>query len=233
MKRALAAGIILVAGSCGTAEAADGLIVVEARGVPFKPGQVIAADAPLTLAEGQVVTLIAANGNTLRLRGPYNKVPGAGEGAEVADLSVAFKALLTRKGAQTNDVYAVRAGGAVTLPEPWVVDVSRPARICVRENTPLVLWRPEASRDASLTISPYDHSWKARSTWQSGADRLTVPASVPLQDGATYTIGYGENQAALALRRVPAALPTDAARAAWLADVGCEAQAEALIRTLQ
>jgi hypothetical protein len=215
------------------ARAADGLVVVEARGVAFKPGQMIDADKPVVLKDGQLLTLISPNGSTMRLRGPYDQVPGAGSGAEVADLSVAFKSLVTRKGPQTNDVYAVRAGAAATLPAPWLIDISRPTRACIRADAPVVLWRADPSPSTTLTISPTDRSWKARATWPSGEDRLTIPENLPLADGATYLVAYEGSQVAVTMNRVPAALPTDAARAAWLAEAGCEAQAEALIRTIR
>src|SRR5579872_7195234 len=79
IETALAAllGIAMTASGASAGE----LIVVEARGVPLHAGQVIDDTQKLTLTEGQRVTLIAANGNTLMLRGPYDQVPTqAGDG---------------------------------------------------------------------------------------------------------------------------------------------------------
>src|ERR1700676_1270199 len=106
---------------------AGDLVVIEARGLPLQAGQVIDDTKPLVLKEGQRVTLIAANGNTLKLRGPYDQAPGSGEGGSGAGLSDALQALIVQKQSRTSDVGVVRAGGeAAKLPEPWLLDVRRP-----------------------------------------------------------------------------------------------------------
>jgi len=227
----LCAGLVTLTG--GAALSAD-LVVIDARGLPFQPGQVIDDTKPLVLKEGQRVTLISVNGNTLKLRGPYDQAPGAGEGGTGAGLSDALAALITQKQSRTSDVGVVRAGSAAAkLPEPWVLDVSRPGNLCVRDGDPLVFWRPSAATTAALTVSPLDKSWKIAATWASGADRLVIPPNLPIQSRATYLIELDETQSAITLNSIPGAVESDAMRAAWMIEKGCQAQAEALLAVLR
>ena len=58
--------VLALAGSlaAGSASAAV-LVVVEARGVPLKPGSTLDSTKPLTLQQGQHVTLVSDTGSTL------------------------------------------------------------------------------------------------------------------------------------------------------------------------
>jgi len=227
------AGFIALGGPAGAARSAD-LVVIEARGVPVQVGQVIDDSKPLVLKEGQRITLIAANGSTLKLRGPYDQAPGsteAGAGPGVVD---ALKALIVQKESRTSDVGVVRAGAeAAKLPEPWLLDVSRPGSRCLRDGDPIVFWRPAANATANLTITPLDKSWKIATTWPSGADRLVVPPNLPVQGAATYLVDLDSAESAITLNSIPGAVSSDAMRAAWMIEKGCQAQAEALLTALR
>ena len=213
---------------------AGDLVVIEARGLPLQAGQVIDDTKPLVLKEGQRVTLIAANGNTLKLRGPYDQAPGAGEGGAGAGLSDALQALIVQKQSRTSDVGVVRAGGeAAKLPEPWLLDVSRPGNLCIRDGDEIVFWRPAASATANLSISPLDKSWKIVTTWPGGADRLVIPTTLPIQGHTTYLIELDEIKSAITLNNIPAAVGSNAMRAAFMIEKGCQAQAEALLALLR
>ena len=78
---------------------------------------------------------------------------------------------------------------------------------------------------------PADRSWKAEATWPAGADRLVLASDIAVHDGTVLfvTLDDGE-EAAVKVSPVPADLPTAEMRVAWLADQGCEPQAEALLR---
>jgi hypothetical protein len=219
------AGIVAQAGE---------LIVVDARGLALRPGQVIDDSQPLVLREGQRVTLIAANGNTLKLRGPYDQPPAADAGANGANLTQALSTLIAQKQTRTSEVGLVRAGtGPAKLPEAWVLDVSRSGSLCVRDGNPVVFWRPAAGASANLTVTPTDRSWKLSTTWPSGADRLTVPQNFPVHGNhSTYLVGLDQAQVALTLNSIPDSVASDKMRAAWMIEKGCEAQAEALLATL-
>ena len=195
----------------GLAAQAGELVVVEARGVALRPGQVIDDGQKLVLRGGQRVTLIAANGNTLKLRGPYDQAPDASGTSDGADLTQALSALIVQKQTRTSEVGVVRAGlAAAKLPEPWVLDISHPGN-----------------------LTPTDRSWKLAATWPGGVDRLTAPPSFPApRSASTYLVMLDSNAAAVTLNSIPRAVESDRMRAAWMIEKGCEAQAQALLDLL-
>ena len=64
---------------------AEDMVVVAARGIGLHPGERVDSAKPLVLGEGQHVTLIAVNGVTLKLDGPYDKPPAAAERRQRSD----------------------------------------------------------------------------------------------------------------------------------------------------
>jgi len=227
-------GAAFAAAMLGSAAVDAGeLIVVEARGIALQAGQVVDDTQKLTLTEGQRVTLIAANGNTLKLRGPYDQAPAAAAGSE-ANLGTALAALLVQKQTRTSEVGVTRAGPeAGELPDPWVLDITRPGNLCIRDGVPIVVWRPEAKRAANLSINSTDKSWKVITQWPSGVDRLTLPQRFPAKNRATYLVELGAVRAAVTLHTIPATVDQDKMRAGWMIEKGCAEQANALIKTLQ
>jgi hypothetical protein len=63
---ALTIGAVFLASPAWSAE----LVVVEARGLTLKPGQVVDDTQKLTLQRGDEVTLVDENGAVIKLRGP-------------------------------------------------------------------------------------------------------------------------------------------------------------------
>jgi hypothetical protein len=59
---------------------------------------------------------------------------------------------------------------------------------------------------------------------------VTVKDLTLVHGGATYFVKFAGTESAVRLNVVPAALANDAMRVAWMANKGCEAQAEALAR---
>lgn len=221
--------LALVAGA-GSASAAP-LIIMDAHGVPLRPGQAIDDTRTLDLAAGQSVTLIAANGDTLKLRGPYHQRPRAGSSGG-GSLTVALGSLLVRGGVRASDIGAVRGGQAVQLPEPWVIDVSHPGTRCVREGAPIVFWRVQATRAGQLDIAPVNRAWRLTAPWPGGVDRLPAPRELPLVARATYLVDIGDGPVAITLLVIPASFDNDRMRAAWMFEKSCNLQAETLVQTL-
>ena len=210
------------------AQAAD-LIVAEARGVALKPGQTIDDSKPLVLKEGQRVTLITPNGATFKLEGPYNRAPAADQ-ASGTPIGQRLAALVTQNQARIGEVGTTRGIQQAKLPDPWLFDISRNGTVCLREGQKPVFWRPDAAKPSTLTVMPGDRSWKAQTRWPAGTDRISVETKVPIHSDATYLVTLDDMQAALTVNNVPAVLANDSMRAAWMAEKGCDAQAEALLR---
>ncbi|HUK08506.1 MAG TPA: hypothetical protein VLX09_11605 [Stellaceae bacterium] len=207
------------------------LVVLETRGTTLKSGQAIDDSKPLTLTEGEQVTLVLGDGSVLTLRGPFDKVPAADSG-DGGGVVLALDALTTRK-AQRNEAGVVRdATVAVHLPDPWLVDVSHAGSMCVKAGENPVFWR--ASTDGgTLTIMPPDRSWRAEALWPKGSTTMEAPDYFPVRDGRTYLASFGGNPVAVTLNVLPPALGNTRMEAAWMIEKGCIAQAEALIKTVR
>jgi hypothetical protein len=224
---ATAASILLAT----TVQAKD-LVVVEARGVALTAGQMIDDGTPLVLQEGQRVTLIAGNGATLKLRGPYNQSPVAAATSD-AGVSDALNTLIVQKEKRTSDLGVVRGVQLANLPEPWVLDVTRAGSLCVRSNTRVVVWREEARAAATFSISPLDHSWRMTAHWPAGADRLELPDLVARPARLTYLVELDGAKNAVTINSIPNAVASKPMTAAWMIEKGCLAQAAALISDLR
>lgn len=210
---------------------ADDLVVVEARGIGLHPGQTINSQQPLVLKEGQHVSLITSSGSTLSLDGPYNKAPAADQNSGTK-VSTVLAALVTQNQVRTGEVGATRGAAPVAkLPNPWLLDVSRTGNVCLLDGHKAVFWRPETKQAIGLTIMPADRSWKSQALWPAGADRLAATTDAPVHGGATYLVSLNTSQVAVTVNNVPTVLNNNQMRAAWMAEKGCEAQAEALLRT--
>lgn len=209
------------------AEAAN-LIVVEARGIALRAGQTVDSTKPFALKEGQHVTLVSPTGSTFKLDGPYNKAPDADAGQSV-NVGAMLAALRTT-GARIGEVGTTRGLPPYELPDPWVLDATRTGIVCLQDGGTAVLWRSSTAAQATVSVMPADRSWKADANWPAGADRITMTTQVPMHAGATYLVLVNGSQYALTVAAVPAVLANDEMRAAWMAEKGCEAQAEALLR---
>ena len=228
---AVVMSLALVIGPCVAAKAAD-LVVIEARRVALLVGQTVDSTKPLVLKEGEHLTLISPAGATIKLDGPYNKAPDADQGRAVP-IANTIALLVTQRQARVGEVGTTRGLTLAALPEAWVLDTSRTGTVCLRDGTDAVLWRPDSQRDSELTVAPTDRSWKAETHWSAVADRVVMKAPAVIHGDATYLVTLNGTQSAMTVENVPATLSSDPMRAAWLAGKGCEAQAEALLRTKQ
>jgi|SRR5450432_2323921 hypothetical protein len=213
------------------ASQAKDLVVVEARGVALTAGQLIDDSQPLVLQDGQRVTLIAGNGATLKLRGPYNQPPASAATSD-AGLADALKTLIVQKDTRTSDVGVVRGAQGAKLPEPWLLDVTRAGSLCVRGDGRVVVWRSPAGAAATFTISPLDRSWKMTMSWPAGVDRLALPEIFPLHVRSTYLVELDDAKNAVTINSIPKAVESNPMKAAWMIEKGCLAQAAALISDL-
>jgi hypothetical protein len=216
-----------LAGSYATAKAAD-FIVIDARRVALRVGQTVDSTKPLTLKEGQQITLISPTGATIKLDGPYDKAPDA-EQSRGVPVANTLALLVSQRQARVGEVGTTRGLAPNALPDPWVLDASRTGTVCLREGTVAVLWRPSTTQDAELAVAPADRSWKAEAHWVAGSDRITIQPPAVIRAGATYVVTLNGVQTAMKVENVPAVLSNDSMRAAWLAGKGCEAQAQAIL----
>lgn len=230
---------VLVAGAlvmgAGMAKAAD-LVVAEAKGVAgLAEGQTIDGTKVLKLDAGARVTLIGSDGRTIKLRGPYEQAPAPTQTADAGGVVDSLKNLVSQRGAGTATLGVVRAATTEKdLPEPWLIDVSRPGNRCIIEKSQAVFWRPEAlPQKITMKVSPADQSWAANGAWPEQTDRLKMPPNLPLRDGQSYVIDLAGTTNQITMHVLPATIQKDAVRAAWMVEKGCEQQAAALVKTIQ
>jgi hypothetical protein len=216
----------------GTARA-ESLVVADARGVALQPGQSIDAAQPLKLAQGQRVTLIAANGATIKLSGPFEGVPDPNNqrGTSVADSLVRLASQTTQS---TSTLGAVRNTGVDAAPaDPWVLDVSASGQRCLKDGVGVVFWRPAQPAERAMQIAPTDRAWQAEAPWPANTDRLAMPPNFPAQDGQGYLVTVGGQTSTVTLHLMPASVATDVMRAAWMIEKGCVGQARVLVSSLK
>ncbi len=211
---------------------ADMLVVVDARGGALQPGQTIDAQTPIVLQAGQRVTLIAANGATIKLSGPFEGVPDP-QSQRAGGVVESLRKLASQPTQGTSTLGTVRAATGELPTQPWLIDVRSGGDRCVQQDAPVVFWRPAPKTDQTIEISPSDRAWQAQAPWPAGLDQLAMPPNFPAADAQTYIIAGPGTSAAITLHLIPPALDADAMRAAWMVEMGCAGQAWLLARTLR
>ena len=212
--------------------AAAPLIVVDARGGSLKAGQRIDSARPITLKEGERVTLIAPDGKTVTLRGKFSGLPLTGAGA-ATDPKQALAALMAKRNARTSRVGAVRsASDAKPLPQPWLIDVSTSGERCLRPGQQPIWWRPEAAAQQKFTLLPTDQSWRADFEWAAGQHAIPAPPLAKFDGQTMFVVRMGEQEHGITVNLVPTDLD-GSALASWLLEKGCVQQADALLRQME
>jgi hypothetical protein len=218
---------------CASAQAASAavLVVAEARGIALTPGATLDSTKPLTLKQGQHVTLISETGSTLQLDGPYDRPPVAGGAGGGVGLNQTMAALVTQRTARAGEFGVTRGTVLADLPDPWVLDATHSGNVCVLENGTPTFWRPDNKAAATLAVAPVDRSWNAKAQWPMGQDRISVTTDVPMKAGETYVVTFNGTESAVTLVQVPSSLTNVDMRAGWMANRRCEQQAQALLKT--
>jgi hypothetical protein len=220
-------------GCCMMASSASAavLVVAEARGIALKPGATLDSTKPLTLKQGQHVTLISETGATLKLDGPYDRPPVASGGAGGVGLNQTLAALVTQRQARSGEFGVTRGTVLANLPEPWVLDATHSGNVCVLETGTPIFWRPDSKAAVELSVAPVDRSWTAKAQWPTGSDRIAITTDVPMRAGETYVVNFNGSESAVTMVQVPASLTNTEMRAGWMANRRCEQQAQALLKT--
>jgi hypothetical protein len=204
------------------------MVVMEARGIKLEAGQVIDGDAPLTLTDGQQVTLMTEDGTLVKLHGPFAKPPAPAQSAATANVKLALQLLVTQEAGRER-AGVIRGGTAQLVPpDPSLVDVSVSGQRCLQADAPITLWRPNSATNQPLQMVPSDRSWRAQADWAAGLDRLSLPSNVPLRRRSNYVVKVGAKEVTLTLIAIPASLTNDAMRARFMMEAGCDGQAKAL-----
>jgi hypothetical protein len=210
------------------------MIVIDARAGALKPGMSVESTAALSLKEGERVTLIAPDGKTVALRGPFSGPPASRSGGAAADPRQALAALVSTRNARASSIGAVRAGaGAVKLDDPWLIDISRPGPRCLHEGKPPIWWRPAGGPAQAFTVFPIDRSWRADFTWAAGQTQLKAPRLQKLEALTMFIVRSDGQELAVGVNMIPKDITDELVLAAWMLEKGCIPQADALLAQLQ
>lgn len=224
-------GAAVLALGCGHAAGVRAEAVVVASSAPgFVQGQLVADGQAVRLPDGANATLLFANGRMLRLRGPYDGVPG-----DMADSAVSARAGPGDDRFMQSDLGAARALGNpldAALERALAIDPSVSGVQCVRAGSPPSLRRPVEPGLDRLLLQDVAGGRRAAVSWTK--DGLAPwPQALPLADGAD--IGAlrpdGTTVGTLHVRMVEAA--GGAALAVGMASAGCAGQIAAAMAALR
>ncbi len=164
-----------------------------------------------------------ATDSTRTFRGPGTFALAGGGGPNTAAI-----------GARRGRFSALRTAGIVPRsPTLWHVDVSQSGKVCLADPSNVMLWRSNAARAATLTLTKPDGS-TATAQWPAGQATLAWPKDVPISSGAQYQLSVdGEPQPAKLSFATLSTVPTDTTSVAQaLIDAKCDSQLELLIQAL-
>jgi hypothetical protein len=208
------------------------LIIIEARGGDMKAGQKIDSAKLLNLKEGERITVIGPDGKSITIRGKYSGPP-LGSGPVAADPTRALAALINTRNARTSSVGVVRgATDAAPLPDPWLIDISRPGERCLKAGTRAVWWRPDSSAAQKFTVLPVDRSWRADFEWRADEETMAVPPLARFDTQTIFLLRVNEQEFPVSVNIVPADLDNDFILASWMLEKGCLQQADALLKRI-
>jgi hypothetical protein len=182
----------------------------------YPPGRAVGENVPLVLKAGDVITVLAPSG-ARTLRGPGTFKVAGGAAAPAFNPRSRFGAMR----------------GPEIPPSPGLfdVDVSRSGNVCLAEASPVLLWRPTSSADATLELAPAGGSGQ-KIAWAAGSMMQRWPQTLPIADGAEYSVRFADEAESRRLKvKTLAAVGDDpTALAKALIDKGCDAQLDLLIK---
>lgn len=229
------AALFLIAAAVAAPVSAATLVVRSAgpSAGAYPPGKVLQPTAKLALKANDQVTLLDEHG-TRTLRGPGSFSATATAAADADTGNTALAALTSQRGDRRVRIGAVRGVEAETgrPPNIWFVDASRAGTVCVADAGMANLWRPGADLPTQTVIASATGTAKATLDWSPGQSVQAWPSSLPITEGARYTLTTGTG-APVAIKLTLSGKPeTDVqAMASTLIAKGCTAQLDQLVET--
>lgn len=168
--------------TAGAASAAANVLVVRSTGPSaksFPPGRSLPANARIPLRAGDTLVLLSSTG-TRTFRGPGTFSPG--QAVQAGPRTVQANSGRARVGAVRSA--GILPSGPTTI---WQVDIATGGTMCLANTSGVMLWRPDSSRQATVTIIGHDGA-SHDVTWPAGNASVPWPSSMPIADGATYQL---------------------------------------------
>ncbi|GEM_PF-3437999 len=206
-------------------------VVIAAEQSTLQPGTLVPGDKPLKLAEGAQLVLLAEDGKTLKLTGPYSGVPSGRSkgGGESSNLN-AIANLLQGHQQATSTLGVMRGGSLQELPTTNLVSVDNSGERCLTGD-PVVLWRGNTFKAESVSLADSRGERIVDFTWPAGEARWSVPGHY-FRDGRSYLLQRPGQVINLRIHKTATPLNNPAALVGWMAKSGCKAQALSVLAKL-
>jgi len=209
------------------------MVVMEVRGTSLKVGESVDGTQTLTLKEGERVVVIGPDGKTTTRRGPYSG-PLLSGGGPAPDPKQALSVLMASRDARTSSIGVVRSGaGAVKLPSPWLVDITRSGQRCLQEGETPIMWRPDSQQPLPFVIFPADRSWRADFQWGPSETQMRMPPLSRFQGMTTMLVNLDQQEFAISFSSIPKEVDNPIVLVAWMLEKGCIQQADAILESMR
>jgi hypothetical protein len=213
---------------------ATDLVVIESNTPNYAAGTLIGSADAIRLGPGETLQLISESGLPKTIEGPFDGPPGDDTASSAGDTALlgSLSTLLSQSGPEANELGVTRAAVTHETPNAWSIVADGSGTHCFSRTQPAHLWRANAGRKANVRIKNVGTRDRVSLPWAAREKTLAWPTDFPLENGTQYTIQIKGKMKVVKLnmKEVPAELPTDAHRVAWMAENGCTSQALALLK---
>jgi hypothetical protein len=221
---------LLFFGSGSKALAGD-LLIAGSTDPRHVVGTIIDADKPLYVDEGKSVTLLAQDGRKLRIHGPSHEVPSIGTVSNDGSILSALSRLLSRStGPSTMAVFRGSPRDRIR----YVIALDGKEPRCVSGNPQIRFAKPERTTASALSIAS-NNGLTVSVDWPAAENEIEWPSAMTYTDDAQYTVsllGGQPKHLSIKLFTRPRDLPSEAHAVVWMADKGCERDAQRALRKL-
>lgn len=234
--RARLTALALCGGLLAAPAAALAGVVVKSSGPTasrYPVGTKLDDSASITLREGDVVTVLTAEGTRVIRGAGTHRV---GDRPQVANDR--FAALTRKRAANRVRTGAVRSDNDETPTNPslWYVDVTRSGMICLYDLAAVRLWRPGTAGTSTYRVVDAAGPANVDVTFDDTVVIAALdPARLPIAEGGAYRV-YGPDgalSADLRFVQIGEDFGTPDALAETLIAKGCTVQVEALANSLE
>lgn len=225
--------LLVLSPALQAADPATQIVVIRSTAGSLAPGKLIDVAETLSLSAGEQIVAVAANGQVIKVAGPYTgriKVPAAPE--KSGSILETISNLVRSESAEQNTLAVTRQWRVERPPsDPFAVDIALKGPHCVLEAHPVSIWRSVAGQESSIRLRRGSDTRSAASRWPAGANSAPWPDGIEIASGQTYraSIGGSREEAVFEIFVAPRTLPTTVHRAAWMAERGCRRQARMLL----
>lgn len=215
-------------------------VVIRSSEPELARGSILSGGTKLSLSKGASVTLIDDGGKPLTIKGPFtgpinvdekenNRAHGQGLLASLSRLVGSDERGRTSLG-------SIR-GGEISgeTQDPWAVNVARAGSYCLRKGIFPRLWRSKTNSRMRLVVLDQLFGIEKKVAWEKGQAYVGWPEGLEVHQGRVYMV---QPQGKLIATRIdfrflPDDVVTPGEEIVWMAENGCDVQAQLLVDSLK